>query len=172
MKTHFNAFRTGITLLECCIVFALVACIIILGISQITFLYKLQVKSEVELLHTTLCSLQQRALTTNTEQMLRFDSANNSYFFNGTTHALPPSIQFGYKDGAQGPPSAPSKPITHACSFVDNTIIFWPDGIIKSGTVYLVDKKKRYAYALSNAIGTVSFLRIYEHKQGTWFCRS
>jgi len=144
----------------------------VIGISHFTFLYKQQVKAEVELLYATMRSLQQRAMTTNTKQHLHIDHKSNRYAFNGTTRTLPPSIQFGYTDGAKGPPSAPNKPITRVCSFANNTITFWPDGIITSGTMYLVDKKKRYAYALSNAISTASFLRMYEYKQGTWLCRS
>ncbi len=152
--------------------FALISCIALLGISHSTFLYRSQVQAEIEALHAAACYLQQRALATNTVQHLFFDLQAHTYRFNKTQYKLPSIVRFGCIDGALGPPSAPSKPITRICSFADNEITFWPDGIIKAGAIYLVDKKKWYAYALSSAIGTVSCLRTYYYKQGMWFCRS
>jgi len=127
---------------------------------------------EVDALRATACYLQQKAITTNTKQHLFFDLQKQCYRFNNTTHKLPSVVQFGTIDGMLGPPSAPNKLITRICSFADNEITFWPDGIIKSGTIYLTDKEKWYTYALSSAIGTVSCLRTYQYKQGMWFCRS
>jgi hypothetical protein len=43
---------------------------------------------------------------------------------------------------------------------------FYPTGIISSGTVYLVDKNKRYMYALSNAVSQFSYLRLYKYDGG------
>ena len=162
----------GISLLECSIVLALIACIALLGVSQSAFLYRSQVQAEIDALYAVARYLQQRAVATNTKQHLFFDVPAHSYRFNGTIHKLPSMVCFGGIEGMLGPPSAPSKPITRICSFADNEITFWPDGIIKAGTIYLVDKKKWYAYALSSAIGTVSCLRTYHYKQGMWFCRS
>ena len=166
------AQRFGVSLLECCLVIALIACIAKIGISHLSFLYKLQVQSEIERLHATICALQQQSITTNAEKTLTIDDDQNSYSYNGSTHKLPISLQFGFPKGALGPPSSASNPISKICSFTNNAIIFWPNGMIKSGTIYITDKKKQYAYALSNAVGSVSFLRIYEYRKGKWFCRS
>lgn len=171
-STRMHILPHGVSLLECCFVVAILACMVSIGFSHITFLYKLQVQSEVEQLHAQLQSLQQKALATNTVQRLTVDTTTGIYQCNDRTHTLISSLRFDYPQGALGPPSAPTHPITKACTFADSTIIFWPDGIIGAGTIYITDTKKRYSYALSSGIGTISSLRIYEYKQDKWFCKS
>ena len=57
--------------------------------------------------------------------------------------------------------------IEKAITFPGYAIHFYPTGIISSGTVYLVDKKKKCMYALSNAVSQVSYLRLYRY-DGRW----
>ena len=43
----------------------------------------------------------------------------------------------------------------------------YPDGIIQSGTVYVIDSSKKCMYALSSPISQVSYLRKYSYN-GKW----
>ena len=158
----------GHSLIECCIVLMLLACIIGIAITQSSFLHSLHVQSEARALCAMARYLQQRALSTNTVQTLSFDLEQHTYTGNGQCHRFPISIRFDWIPGAAGPPSAPHSPITTACSFANNFIHFWPDGMMTAGTVYLSDTKKTCGYALSSGIGSVSCLRLYHYNRGTW----
>ena len=162
--------KRGFLLLEYSMVCALIVCIMMIAIGSNECLYRWQVRSEIDILYATACYLQQRALATNQAQCLTFNIDDHTYSFGKTTYRLPPVVRFGSGTGALGPPSAPSKPIVNACSFSERSIIFWPDGIIKAGTVYLVDRKQRDTFALSSGIGSIACLRKYHYKQGAWFC--
>ena len=52
-------------------------------------------------------------------------------------------------------------------SFENNHIIFYADGTIQAGTVYLVDVNKKLLYALTSGVGHISFLRKYRY-DGSW----
>ncbi len=159
---------SGYSLCECAIVCALIMFIALLAVSQATYVHSILVRSQVCALYEAIQMVQQRAISTNTKQKIIIDLDNHRYCVDAAAYKLPSYVRFGVVDGAMGPPSRPERPIVRACTFPDSTITCWPDGIIQAGVLYLVDHKKRYGYAISNAVGSVSYLRIYRYEQNEW----
>ena len=161
----FMSARSGFSLIELMIVIAIAMMLISLTVLNARFFNRAVITSEIHLLHAACSYLQQTAIATNQTQELTFDLADNSYSMNDQTHKLPANIMFGVLPEAKGPPSSPQSIIHEPITFANNTISFSPDGIISSGTVYLTDSQM--LYALSSAVGHVSFLRTYRY-DGKW----
>jgi prepilin-type N-terminal cleavage/methylation domain-containing protein len=178
--------RPAFTLIELMIVIALICVIVTLAMINSSFVDRFAVRSEVEKFATTCRYLRELAMSTNTEQRLVFDLKNNSYsFVDPVHHPLPgpaegqsqssevvqklsPRVQFGVgKRAVSGPPSAPTKPITHAVTYINNAILFYPDGIIQAGIVYFSDVASKFVYAVSTPVSQISFVRTYVY-DGTW----
>lgn len=159
--------RSGFSLIELSIVMCLALLLVSIISINTNFLNKYTATSELHLLHATCTHLQQCALTEKAEQKIILDSINQAYSYNGHQHKLSGDIEFGVLPNAKGPPSSPQNTLHSAVTFTDNTITFYPDGIIQSGTLYLKDTKNNSLYALSSPISSVSFLRKYRY-DGKW----
>lgn len=159
---------SGFTLIELIIAITLISIIATLTLMNASFVHRFAVRSEVEKFASTCRYLQQLAMSTNREQHLTFDLQNNSYAYNGTVVKLSSRVQFGIGNRPiSGPPSAPTKPITHAITYAQQAIVFYPDGIIQSGIVYFSDTSSKYVYAVSTPVSQISFVRTYVY-DGTW----
>lgn len=159
--------KKGFTLIEVMVVVCLFVVIATMGIMQLSFLDSTIIHAEVDKLVAVCSYLRQKAISTNTECVLTFDSEKKEYRGNGIKEILSQRVSFGFLPGVLGPPGSPSHKITKAVTFIDSSIYFYPTGIISSGTVYLVDKNKQHMYALSNAISQFSYLRLYRY-DGKW----
>jgi prepilin-type N-terminal cleavage/methylation domain-containing protein len=159
--------KKGFTLIEMMVVICLCALLATLGIMQLSFLDSTIVHAEVDKLVSVCSYLRQKSIATNTEYVLTFDTQKNEYGGNGIHEILSSRITFGFLPSALGPPGSPSHKISQAITFPGSAIHFYPTGIISSGTVYLVDKKKQHMYALSNAVSQFSYLRLYRY-DGRW----
>jgi type II secretory pathway pseudopilin PulG len=158
--------KSGISLIELLVVCVLITLLAGLSISMISILQHTAVRAELALLQTTCRYMQQLASATHQEQRLYLDPIHNSYRYNAITHTLHPQVQFGYLHNTKGPPANSDSLINKPVSFVDNVIIFYPTGIISSGTLYLTNTKRTCCYALSNGVAHVSYLRSYIYKNG------
>ncbi len=150
------------------IVIALIAIIAHLAGSHLIFLDRMMIRAELEHLYTTCYMLQRRAMMLQTPQTLRCNVTDHSYHYRQTEYRLPASVRFGTAPGVKGPPSAAHHEISTPITFKENSITFTPDGIIQPGAIYLTDRSRRYTYALSCAVGHVSYLRRYQYTQG-WY---
>lgn len=159
--------KRAFTLIEVMIVICLFALVATLGMVQFSFLDSTIMHIEVDKLANVCSFLQQDAITTNTEKVLTCDVKNNEYRCDNVHEKLSQRISFGFVPGAMGSPGSPTHRIEKAITFPGSVIHFYPTGIISSGTAYLVDKKKQYMYALSNAVSQVSYLRLYRY-DGRW----
>lgn len=155
---------SGFSLTELMIVLALVMLMVGLTSFSTRFFNTSLLVSELNLLHTTCYYLQQAAMATGEVQTLVFDSDYHGYRAHDYVHQLPGNVCFGIIE-AKGPPSTPHTLLKEPITFSDNRITFSPDGIISSGTAYLTDS--HHLYALSSAVGHVSFLRKYRY-DGKW----
>ncbi len=156
----------GFSLIEVMIVLALIALIMALVGANYSFLNRILVRSEVEKLCVICRYLQNGAVVKNTQQALAFDAANNTYAYNNQHHKLSAQVTFGFLPGTKGPPSSPQAAIKNPITFPKGKITFHPDGIISSGTVYLIDSSQQFMYALSSPISQVSYLRKYQYNKG------
>jgi len=151
----------GFSLIELMLVIAIVGIIVSLALTNMGFLNRSILRSELDKLYATCMYAQKIAMVTNKKQIVTFDIAKRMYSFNGAKVVLPQSINFGFLPGTNGPPSAPNNSITSPITFAKHQITFSPNSIVQSGTVYLVDEHKNSMYALSSPIAQVSFLRKY-----------
>ena len=156
----------GFSLIETMIVLVIVTILMSLLSLNLSFLQAGYAQHELSLFHSRLHALQQTAIVTGKSQSMAIVPGENSYYWDGQPYKLPKTLRFGIKQGIRGPPSHPSHEITNPVTFSENTIIFHPDGIIKPGTLYLLDHRQQL-YALSCGVGHVSFLRKYRY-DGAW----
>lgn len=154
---------SGFSLIELMITIALCALVVTLTVVNVSFLHRGTVRSEVDKLYAACMYLQQCALSGNQEYILELDEQKNEYSFDGRVERLESPVHFGFAENAKGPPSSPRNPIKSAITFPGKRIMFYPDGVISSGTVYLTDGSGNVLYALSSGIAHVSHLRKYSY---------
>lgn len=159
--------KHGFTLIEIMIVVCLFALVATLGMMQLSFLDDTIVHAEVDKFAGVCSYLQQKAIATNSDQLLVCDEQKNEYRLDNVHETLSRRIAFGFLPNVLGSPGSPSRSIKKAITFADSSIHFYPTGTISSGTVYLADKNKKIMYALSNAVSQVSYLRLYRY-DGRW----
>jgi prepilin-type N-terminal cleavage/methylation domain-containing protein len=157
----------GFSLFELMIVIAIATLLITICAVNSRFLRSCTMQTQLDLFITTCTYLAHTAIATKTPQTLILDNNEQSYSFNNQKHTLPRGIQFGILDNIKGPPATPTHVVQSPITFTNNTITFWPDGIISSGTVYLLDTATHALYAISSGVGHVSFLRKYRY-DGRW----
>jgi len=157
--------KRGFSLIEIIITLALFCLTIGLLLANISFLNSYLLRSQVDKLYNSFIYLQRSAIATGQNKTLYFNPENNGYEFTDQlgkkTFSLPKQITFGYLPETKGPPSCPKKLLKSPITFKGNKVIFHKDGIIDSGTIYLVDKDKKYMYALSCSVSQASYVRKY-----------
>lgn len=159
--------KSGSTLIEVMVVLCLFALIVTLGMMQISFLDSTIVHAEVDKLAATCSYLQQKAIASNSDQILVCEVEKNRYRGDNVNETLSPRVCFGFLPNVLGSPGSPSRIINKAITFADSSIHFYPTGTLSSGTLYLTDTNKKIMYALSNAVSQVSYLRLYRY-DGKW----
>ena len=158
-----NSLSTGYSLIEVMVTMTLFVLIIYLLIANVSFLNRSIVRSEADKLCMICRYLQRCAMAANKKQVLIFNEATQEYNFNGVVYTLPSKVKFGFLAGIKGPPSSPKKLISKPITFKSNTIVFYPDGIISSGAVYLTDYDRQYLYSISSSVAQVSYIRKYTY---------
>jgi prepilin-type N-terminal cleavage/methylation domain-containing protein len=153
----------GFSLIELMITITLCVLIVTITVVNVSFLHRGTVRSEVEKLYSACMYLQQRALCSGQECILEFDEIHERYRFDGKVEQFDAAVHFGVPPGVKGPPSEPRNLVTSPITFAGTRIIFYPDGVISSGTVYLTDTKRSTVYALSSAVAQISHLRKYSY---------
>jgi len=159
--------KHGFTLIEVIIVLSLFVLVATLGMVQLSFLDDTIAHAEVDKLAAVCSYLQQKAIATNSDQLLVCDTQKNEYRLGSAHEVLSRRVVFGFLPNVLGSPGSPSRSIKKAITFPDSSIHFYPTGIVSSGTVYLTDIHKKIMYALSNAVSQVSYLRLYRY-DGRW----
>lgn len=159
--------KVGFSLLEVSIVVALCTVIATLAMVNFSWIDRVTVRAELDTLYATCHYLQQRARATNKPQELVFDTGAQAYSYNKVLYQLPHTVQFGTLPGVNGPPATPTHAINQPITFVGNKIVFYPEGIIQAGAIYLRDVKNTVQYALSSGVAPVSYLRKYQYN-GQW----
>ena len=108
---------------------------------------------------------------------LRFSPSEGLYSYKTETEKNNPitlnrNIVFGFLPNSKGPPSSPKKTISSAVTFKDKvspeTATLSTDGKITPGTIYLIDRKKKYMQALTLPIGQISYIRRYRYQNHNW----
>ena len=133
--------------------------------ANVSFLGHAYVPTELEKMGALCRYAQQKALMTNVAQVITLDATGSvhGYTLGAVREQLPRSIIFGAPAGIKGPPATPTHGIDFPITFKNSQIIFYPDGVISAGTVYLTNTNKTVLYALTSGVGAVSFLRAYRY---------
>jgi Tfp pilus assembly protein FimT len=156
--------NAGFLLIEVVVVIALVIIIVTLAMPQMSFLNKQIIRSEIEKLASVCLFLRQSALVTHRDQTLVFNQMHSSYSSEQASYTLASGVKFGFLHNSYGPPSNPSNLINQAVTFKREKIVFYADGTISSGTIYLIDATQNYFYALTTPSGQLPCIRKYEYQ--------
>lgn len=131
-----------------------------------SFLDRIMIRAELEQLYATIYMMQHTAMMLHTPQTIIFDTEQHSYRYKNSDYFLPSNVRFGTAAGVKGPPSTADTDIIIPITFVQNSITCTPEGTIQPGAVYMTDRYHRYTYALSCAVGHVSYVRKYVYSSG------
>lgn len=156
------------TLIELTITLALIVCLVSISFPVILNTSRLYVANQARNLQATCWALEQQAIAQNKQIELYLNQAANFYVWAEQVVKLAPKVKFGVIDGVLGPPSSPQKEIQRAVTFAENKIIFYPDGRISPGSVYLVDDMNRILYAVTVSVASVSYVRLYRYVNNHW----
>jgi len=159
--------KLGFTLIELAIVLSILILIVAITLPRLVSDDRMIIVNELNSLYTAVLEVQHKALVSNTQQVLTIDINKHCYHWLGKSHSLHHSNQFGYLSGVKGPPSNPTMPLQNSCSFYKHQIVFYPDGHIDPGSVYMIGLKSNLMYALCIGISQVSFVRKYYFNR-TW----
>jgi len=137
--------KPGFSLMELSIVCMIIAVLCLVGIYTHSWFNHILVHQELNRLHTTFIALSARAMLYQTP-----------CHFVCTNDQLVPGVQFGatntFTPHAQGAPE----------------IAFYPNGKMKSGTLYLTDRNEQCLYCLTIPVGHVSYMRRYKLHHNQW----
>jgi hypothetical protein len=160
--------RSGFFLIEYIIVIAAIAFIATLSFYKLPFLFHAHARMALEEMRMVCWYAQQCARTTGTLQPIEFEPSLNRYQWNGTYYQLPQGISFGVLPDSLGPPSRPTHPLSSPVTFENNRLEMYADGIMKSGSVYVLDKKTNTLYALTCDVSSISHIRLYKYQDSVW----
>jgi Tfp pilus assembly protein FimT len=160
--------RSGFSLIEFIIAFALMALLILLAIPHMGFLQRRFVKADAEELLSTMLYMQREAMVSNTKKKLNFLVLKNQYHYNSITRSLSQGVMFGIINGVAGPPSKQEKSPKAAVTYENQEIVFWPDGKMSPGSVYLTNTERDVMYAVTTPISHISYIRMYCYFRGNW----
>jgi prepilin-type N-terminal cleavage/methylation domain-containing protein len=160
--------RPGVTLLELIIVMALMSLIIATGAQFLSMYDRTLAHHELEHMYSLSMYLQRRAVIEHRTLELVFNQENNSYSWLDSSHQFARPVTYGILDAVKGPPSHPEKIVLNPISFIHRKLVFFPDGSISAGTIYVIDTHKSCLYALTCGISQVALLRQYRYDNGTW----
>ncbi|MGC2310433.1 MAG: prepilin-type N-terminal cleavage/methylation domain-containing protein [Candidatus Babeliaceae bacterium] len=158
----------GFSLFEIMIVLAVLMIILFCAFFYQTSVDQFIARTELDTLYMVFMALSNKAQLKHHDIILTFDPTKHTYHYENKEHQLAPYTLFGYQEYAQGPPSQPTHLLAQPITFGSNQVIFYADGTIKSGTVYLTDKNHQVTYALSCPIAQISYLRRYVYDHNSW----
>lgn len=160
MEKHLSGF----SLVEVSIVFALLGCIMLLSMHFFTLSDRIIVRLEMDALYTLFTNLARRAVLAQQPQKIEFDMQHHQYRIlpEDQTVELSQHVRFAVPEGLQR--SGYNKPIT----FLGDTVVFYTDGKVKPGAVYMSDIVGKCSYGITCGVAQISYIRryVYDGKHG------
>lgn len=160
--------RSGYLFLECAVVIALIVFLATLAVSLNDVVDKAEVLGEGRRIAAFLRYQWMRAQSDGRDFEVIIDEKNRQLKANNEVLTLASNVAFGFLSKAYGPPSRPIKPLSSSSTFKDNKIIFYNDGSVSAGSLYIIDKKKKYLYAITIPIPDSFYIRIYAWGRSVW----
>jgi len=159
--------KRGYLLFEMLVALAIIVVVLLIGLQGFSWHSHALVRTEVELLYGVMLAASQHAISTGMPCEI-FLQDSSSYRYLDTLYQLPEGVHFGAPSFVLGPPSAPERPITTFSTWPDHRIIFYADGKVKPGALYVSDDTGSCVYAMSCAVGVVTYIRTYRYDHGVW----
>jgi Tfp pilus assembly protein FimT len=156
----------GFLLIELVVVIAIFAFITTLAVMHFDWLGSVLVKSEMYALRAACLYAQQRAQTSNSIEHIFLNLHEHSYTINGHTYHLSQGVVFGSVPGVVGPHAVGARR-GRASTFSNDTITFYPNGIIQAGMVCMMEPGACVMYALTCGVAHTSYMRMYRY-DGVW----
>ncbi len=103
--------------------------------------------------------MQRKAMIEGEPCVLYFDIACRRYSAE-SAQQLSSTVRFGAGDKVKGPPWRPERTIREPTTW-KNGVVFYPDGTIAAGAVYLTNARGEYTYALTSDASEASHIRRY-----------
>lgn len=167
-----DRFSNGFALIELSVVIAVLMVILVIGLQSFSFYQRLVLHHEVDMLHAQFLAASNRARVEQQVHEIQLNGPENSYQILGsrsqTIHKLSSGISFGLLPGIKGPPAQPKGIVRIPITFEKQRMVCFPTGTLQPGTLYITDTQKRWQYALSVPVGTISYLRKYRYHNNHW----
>lgn len=161
--------KFGFSLIQLSIVIGILIILMTLSLGNLSsYLRSFFVRAELDKIHALFFFLQQKAIAGNQQEVLTFNVHANSYGNKEIFETLPQQVNFDFVPGSLGPPSKPTTSIQKAITFVNERVLFYPDGTFSAGTIYLTDRSRNAMYALTNAVSPICMIRKYRYNRGSW----
>ncbi|MBA3954817.1 hypothetical protein H0X48_05865 [Candidatus Dependentiae bacterium] len=163
MKTNVY----GISLLEVTLSVSVLLLIVSLSMPLFVMHNRLFVKAELENIYGLMLYLQRKASVEQQIQTLILDVKKSSYRAHGEYTKLARDVVFA-QPAFITDKNTQFKGFAKSSTFKNNTVVFYPDGTITSGSLFLTDSKHSCAYALTCGVGKVGFIRKYRYSGNKW----
>lgn len=160
--------NTGFFLIELmvvCAICALCACLSLVCVHEFNHFL---LRTHLDYLHSTCLCMQKTAMLHGQEFKIMCDEHNHALYIEGREQKFPTHIKFGFLPTGCGSPGSMQESLTKAITFKNNTIHFYPDGTISSGTLYITDARQKAMYALTSPVGSISYLKKYKYENARW----
>jgi len=163
-----NKNKPGSNLIELLVVVAIIALLASIVIPGLGFLKQRMVQTDLNQLHIVCLFLQKQAIYAGRKKSIKFNLEDRAYFYDEQKVELNKNTRFDFTPGASGPPAKPSGPINSAITFPKQKIVFYPNGTVSAGTVYLTNQQRKDMCALTVGVAQVTFIRKYKYQNGSW----
>lgn len=155
-------YKAGFSFIEILVYITILGLILALFSNITNFNQNSFLKLELDKIYIISVYLQKKAILEQKDQILILDIEKNSYKFGNIKYKLGKNVVFGIKQNLLGAPGSPNRIIKKPVSFKNNRIIFYKDGIISAGSLYLTNFNKSIVYSLTCSVATINYLRKYK----------
>lgn len=153
----------GSSLIELTTTITVIVIIYAIAIPALSYVNKTMLNLELENIYTLFTYLKQKSITSNQAHKLVFNVKQNSYTYQinnkKVLRKLPYNLKIEILEKSFGPPSKKTGPLNKPVTFVNNTVIFYSDGKISPGSLYL--KSGNNMVAITCPISQIAYIRKY-----------
>lgn len=162
------AKKKGFLLFELAVVLAIIFLLAGFGFALSGVVRRMAVRADVFKIAAILRYEWIRACACQKQITVSIDLKKNCLRDEQHTYSLSSDVVFGVLASAHGPPSRPVHALTTPSSFPDNKIIFFPDGTVTAGALYIRDCSRSTLYAITIPLPNIFYVRVYAYHARKW----
>ncbi len=153
----------GFSLIELTITITVIVIVYAIAIPTLSYVNKTMLNLELKNIYILFTYLKQKSITKNQIHKLVFNVKKNFYTYQindrKVLRKLPYNLKIGILEKSFGPPSKKTGPLNKPVTFINNKVIFYPDGKISPGSLYL--KSGNNMVAITCPISKIAYIRQY-----------